>query len=197
METYKIEIGWDFFLLLPEVKSICYNMGKYGRFDYKLTGEPKKGLFEENEVEIQCENSRTIFWIGFFLERIRGEQQQRHYDLRDSNEITITVPDGFLLVCKALALSPSVVLAAFAGDLAQHPFITNGSDERMMAKDYFLRAYSSGDEDDEEIFYELDELRRSWGGNSAMDEYKQRYGEELKAIEREIAQRKEASDEPK
>lgn len=189
METYKIKIPAHFLPLLGEVrKLLCNTMGH--PFDYQ---EDKV-----NELlEISAATPETLLWIGFFLERYRESQQQQHYDLKDQGKVLISVPKGFLLICKSLELNPVGVLEVFVGDLAQHPFNTNGSDERMMAKEYFLRAYSTGEEEDEEIFYELDELRRSWNGNSSMDEFKQRYREELQKIERELDKRKEASNEPK
>lgn len=197
METYKIKINNDFLGLLPEVKNLCaYGVG--ASFDYKLIGRTGQGVFyEENEVEIQCENASTLFWIGFFLERLREEQQRRHYDLRDSNEITITVPDAFLLVCKAFGLNPSLVLSTFTGNLSFHPFITLGSDERRMAYEYFMRAYST-EEKDEALFHQLEALRRSWQGNEHQEEFKKRYRETIQALTDEIINNKKgASNEPK
>lgn len=195
METYKIKIDTNFYLLMPEIKKICGYTFKPCPFEYKKIGEAGSGIFAETELEIKCENADTLFWIGFFLEREREYAQRRQYDLRDSNEITITVPDAFLLVCKAFDVSPSQVLALFAGDLSQHPFTTGGSDERNMAMDYFLRGASALDGDGEEhnadeIFYQLDALRRSWKGNDHQEEFKQRYRDTLQELDREISAKK-------
>lgn len=190
METYKIKLNNDFFNLLPEVKNHCANGGDSTRsFEYKLIGRTGNGVFEENEVEIQCENASTLFWIGFVLERIRDFHQKREFDLRDSNEITITVPDAFLLVCKAFELNPSLVLSTFTGDLSFHPFITQGSDERRMAYEYFMRGYAT-EEKDEALFHQLDVLRRSWQGKEHQEEFKKRYRETIQALTDEISDNK-------
>lgn len=188
METYKIKIPAHFLPLLPEVKKLlCNTMGH--PFDYRENTT-------EEFLEIEAATPDVLFWIGFFLERQRESQQQQHYDLKDQVKVLISVPKGFLLICKSLELNPMRVLEAFAGDLAQHPLNTNGSDERMMAKEYFLRAYAS-DEEDEEIICQLEGIRGTWKSNEQWEEFQHGYRQELEEIEREIAQRKEASDEPK
>ena len=69
----------------------------------------------------------------------------------DTQNITIAVPSEFFDLCAEVNLSPEVVLRGFIADVAAldnylncpraDGYGSNGSDERMMARDYFERAH--------------------------------------------------------
>lgn len=140
--------------------------------------------FAKSRVVIEAESDDVFFMIGFFVERLRNQQQQEHYNLDDIGPIRIEAPVAFYLICKRFDVEPHEVLKLFAGDCCQHPFITGGSDERMMAKDYFLRHYYA--DRGEEIFDVLESLRGEWKGNSHMEEFKLRYIEEMNHIKQQL-----------
>lgn len=64
-------------------------------------------------------------------------------------QVTITLPDEFIALCQYDETDPETVLRGFIADLcgiiswAAHPredgYSSNGSDERMMARDYYER----------------------------------------------------------
>lgn len=59
-------------------------------------------------------------------------------------KIELEIPAKFADMCAAIGLEPVHVLQGFIADLCSlrtSPFVTNGSDERMMAKQYFSRTY--------------------------------------------------------
>jgi hypothetical protein len=58
--------------------------------------------------------------------------------------IEIEIPVEFAEMCTEIGLEPVQVLQGFIADLCSlrtDPFVTNGSDERMMAGQYFSRTY--------------------------------------------------------
>lgn len=66
-------------------------------------------------------------------------------DFPENNELTITVPDQFMAFCTENMVNPMDVLCGFVGDLTgivgvdMGTCFTNGSDERDLAEQYFLR----------------------------------------------------------
>ncbi|WP_137940435.1 hypothetical protein [Chitinivorax sp. B] len=68
---------------------------------------------------------------------------------RRKRVITLRLPDEFLDVCEADGIDPETVLRGFIADLAgimnwqssprSDGYSSNGSDERMMARDYYER----------------------------------------------------------
>lgn len=68
---------------------------------------------------------------------------------RRKRVITLRLPDEFLDVCEADGVDPEAVLRGFIADLAgimnwqssprSDGYSSNGSDERMMARDYYER----------------------------------------------------------
>lgn len=60
-------------------------------------------------------------------------------------KIEIEIPVEFADMCVEIGLEPVHVLRGFIADLCHlraSPFVTNGSDERMMASQYFGRTYN-------------------------------------------------------
>lgn len=56
--------------------------------------------------------------------------------------LTLTLPDEFLKLCEEVNESPAAILEGFIADLChleERPYITNGSDERLFAEEYFDR----------------------------------------------------------
>lgn len=66
-------------------------------------------------------------------------------DFPENNDLTITVPDQFMAFCADNMVNPLDVLCGFVGDLTgseggdMGKCLTNGSDERDLARQYFLR----------------------------------------------------------
>lgn len=66
-------------------------------------------------------------------------------DFPENKELTITVPDQFMAFCAENMVNPIDVLCGFVGDLTGvvggdlGKCISNGSDERDLAEQYFLR----------------------------------------------------------
>jgi hypothetical protein len=103
------------------------------------------------------------------------------FNLHDLTALTVDVPAAFLLLCKVNHIDPADALKQFAGDVCQHPFITGGSDEREMAKGYFIRAYGQQYEKPS-IFNELADLRKEWKGHHHMQEYKELYSTKINEL---------------
>lgn len=148
-------------------------------------------------VEVTCTNDTDFFMLGFWVERLREKEQRKHYDLGDNQKVEVEVPGAFVLLSKFFGSTPEGLLKLFAGDACQHPFITGGSDERMMARDYLLRGCISPLWPLEEapvvadaLFYNLNVLRCSWQGNDKMDQFKTEYSKGLKTLERKFILKK-------
>ena len=61
-----------------------------------------------------------------------------------SEKIELEIPVEFCDMCAEIGLEPMHVLHGFIADLCHlraSPFVTNGSDESMMAEQYFSRTY--------------------------------------------------------
>jgi hypothetical protein len=186
MKTYTITLSKSLFDHLDAAIQYA-TLGIDIRAGYKVTGEEKDAFETKYNVTIEAESDDVFFNIGYFLERMRQENQSRHYDLHDKSTISVDVPQAFFMICKLYRLYPSKALTLFAGDLCQHPFITNGSDERSLAVEYWHRSYNLDEkkqEQAEDLFQHLFELRSAWGGNDKMEQYKEMYANELKRLEK-------------
>ena len=54
----------------------------------------------------------------------------------------LVLPDAFLALCEEVNETPVAILQGFIADLChleERPYITNGSDERLFAEQYFDR----------------------------------------------------------
>ena len=66
-------------------------------------------------------------------------------DFPENKELTITVPDQFMVFCAENMVNPIDLLCGFVGDLTGvvggdlGKCISNGSDERDLTEQYFLR----------------------------------------------------------
>ena len=70
---------------------------------------------------------------------------------QDTQEVRLDLPREFLAYCETRGLTPTTVLRAFVADLCEiqnlfaHPredgYSSNGSDERMLAREYFERTF--------------------------------------------------------
>jgi hypothetical protein len=68
---------------------------------------------------------------------------------RPRRNITLTLPDEFIALCKEDGVTPEIVLRGFIADLCEimnyiaepraDGYSSNGSDERSMARDYYER----------------------------------------------------------
>lgn len=191
-KNYLIKIYQDWVPLLEKVRAGPL----MNQFDYKILKTPTCSVIDKVEVVITASCDNIVFDLGFWLERLREQDQNEHYDLKDTTKVKVDVPAGFLVICNYFGLKPADVLHVFAGDLSQHPFITGGSDERWMAKDYFLRGCSlpHGDYDKAEgLFDRLIEIRNSWGGNHKMDNFKKTYLSEMKELGKEFSKKEAES----
>jgi len=66
-----------------------------------------------------------------------------------TNRINIDLPDEFIALCEADGVEPKMVIRGFIADLAEimnwasdpreDGYSSNGSDERMMAREYYER----------------------------------------------------------
>lgn len=87
---------------------------------------------------------------------------------------TLNIPAQLTQLCALLETTPEAVLQGFINDVSQEVQSSNGSDERAMAAAYFMRVgYGNnryGYAQIEEMFWELDALRRQWPGNDAASE---------------------------
>jgi hypothetical protein len=73
-----------------------------------------------------------------------------HIKQRTSRRITLTLPSEFIELCEQDNVTPELVLRGFIADLceivswADHPradsYCSNGSDERLYAREYYERA---------------------------------------------------------
>ena len=84
-------------------------------------------------------------------------------------QITLDIPRQLALLCELLETTPQAVLQGFIQDVSLEVHGSNGSDERSLAVEYFLRCgYGMHRYDWEQVrtmFAELDGLRRQWPGN--------------------------------
>jgi hypothetical protein len=187
MKQYTIHLSQYLLPLLNQASKYAQNTN-HKQISYTITEEKKKDSFlDETKVIIEAEDDDSFFNFGYFLERCRDEHDMNQQDLRDKSRLYVEVPDAFLLICKFYDLLPSQVLRMFAGDLCRHPFITGGSDERMMASEYFMRGNFLNEEKQKQadnLFEDLWCLRHGWRSDRA-EEYREEYREMLKALERE------------
>jgi hypothetical protein len=83
--------------------------------------------------------------------------------------IEIRVPKQLELLCDLLETTPQQVLQGFINDLSLEVHYSNGSDERRMAVEYFLRVgygmHCYEWEQVEQMFDGLNWLRWQWPGN--------------------------------
>ena len=83
--------------------------------------------------------------------------------------ITVEIPRQLELLCSPLEITPGQILQGFINDLSLEVHGGNGSDERRMAVEYFLRVgYGAHRYDLDKItqmFEELEYLRLQWTGN--------------------------------
>ena len=69
--------------------------------------------------------------------------------MKEKNELTIELPKEFIALCEKDGVKPEIVLKGFIADVtgimswADKPrkdgYSSNGSDERMIARDYYRR----------------------------------------------------------
>ncbi len=83
--------------------------------------------------------------------------------------MTLQMPQQFLVLCELLEINPKLVLQEFINNLSLE-VQSSGSDERQMAIDYFIRCgygmprpYNF--EQVQLMFEQLDALRFQWPGN--------------------------------
>ena len=77
--------------------------------------------------------------IDRILDKKGAERLAARENLRN---LSMVLPDEFLQLCEEVGESPAAILVGFIADLCHlrtSPFITNGSDERMFAEQYFDR----------------------------------------------------------
>jgi len=77
--------------------------------------------------------------INSLSEAKTTERKGRREELRN---MTLVLPDEFLALCEGVDETPAAVLQGFIADLChleESPYITNGSDERLFAEEYFDR----------------------------------------------------------
>lgn len=99
-------------------------------------------------------------------------------------KITIEVPEQIRILAEVVGATPEQLIGMFAYDLAHH-VTSGGSDERMMAKDYFMRTHWAGFDEKREtvegLFGEFNIIRYQWGKGVAKEasdeEYQRAYDE--------------------
>lgn len=72
----------------------------------------------------------------------RKKEEAREARREELRTVTLTLPDAFLNLCEECKVEPAEVLRGFVADLCwleQGEYITRGSDERDLAKQYFER----------------------------------------------------------
>src|SRR5690606_24896020 len=90
------------------------------------------------------------------------------------------------MLCELLDTKPEQVLQSFINDLSQE-LASSGSDERMLARDYFMRCgygmYELEYENVDRILGELEDIRRLFYdyGNDNMEEYRKEARKRYKA----------------
>jgi len=101
-------------------------------------------------------------------------------------EIKVNVPEHIKPILKASDLTIEDIIESFLFDLGQCCHGSSGSDERDMAKDYFLRACNNGAAYELllGVFEDLQQLRYDWMdyGNPKKKEYEQHESETIKHI---------------
>jgi hypothetical protein len=89
--------------------------------------------------------------LQLLSQRKEEERTARRESLRN---LSLVLPDEFLALCEEVNETPAAILEGFIADLCDletRPYITNGSDERMFAQQYFDRCgYRSRAEWDKE-----------------------------------------------
>jgi hypothetical protein len=99
--------------------------------------------------------------------------------------ITLEIHPQLKMLCSLLDVAPEKVIQGFIDDVSQNLY-SNGSDERLMAADYFMRCCYGMEifdyEDIEEMFAGLDLIRYgpSSTGYGQMDVYKSHVKKKLK-----------------
>jgi len=73
-----------------------------------------------------------------------SEKKEKESSARRETQrtLTLTLPDDFLKLCEEVNTTPAAVLEGFIADLCdlrEGPYVTNGSDERLFAEQYFDR----------------------------------------------------------
>lgn len=77
--------------------------------------------------------------ISFLSETKTKERAARREELRS---LALVLPDAFLALCEEVNATPAAILQGFIADLChleERPYVTNGSDERLFAEQYFDR----------------------------------------------------------
>ena len=101
--------------------------------------------------------------------------------------ITVEVPRQLGMLCELLETTPQQVLQGFLNDLALEVHGSNGSDERQMASEYFIRVgygmHRYNFEEVVQMFDELNSLRLQWPGN--VEEKEKQYQQQRKAFLKE------------
>jgi len=87
----------------------------------------------------------------------------------------VNIPEQLRLLCELLGTTPAQVMQGFINDVSQE-VNSNGSDERLLAVDYFLRVgYGMPQYEHEEVqrmFHDLNRLRWQWPGNDPQQQSK-------------------------
>jgi len=88
--------------------------------------------------------------------------------------IEVNIPQQLQMLCELLETTPPQVLQSFIGDLSLEVHGSNGSDERRMAVEYFMRVgygmHRYEFDQVEQMFDGLNWLRCQWPGNDAEKE---------------------------
>lgn len=77
------------------------------------------------------------------LDRVSAKKTEERQAHREAmRNVSLTLPDKFLELCDEVNMAPAAILEGFIADLCnlrEAPYITNGSDERDHAEQYFDR----------------------------------------------------------
>ena len=83
--------------------------------------------------------------------------------------IELQIPGQLAMLCELLEITPQQLLQGFINDLSLEVHYSNGSDERRMAGEYFMRVgygmHRYSFDQVEQMFEGLNWLRLQWPGN--------------------------------
>jgi len=106
---------------------------------YEDTPITQEDLTAMRHIERDGEKFYDAGDVEFHSVKKAAERRARRESQRN---LTLVLPDEFLQLCEEVNQTPATILQGFIADLCdlkKSPYITNGSDERLLAEKYFER----------------------------------------------------------
>ena len=143
--------GYQEYIELEGDDFAVYPLEDDGRVLVELVTE-KEARFYCEDITLTSEDLSSLRCIERDGVRLYSDDDiirvsaRKHEQLRAKREgqriLTLNLPDEFLQLCEEVGTTPATILEGFIADLCdlrERPYITNGSDERDLAEEYFDR----------------------------------------------------------